>query len=51
MSSLALIGSYEFSRGFVNKGIIGAIDIESMLAIAFFTTWFVNRGEIQASTR
>ncbi|KGJ86821.1 hypothetical protein [Colwellia psychrerythraea] len=47
MSSLALLGSYEFSRGFVNEGIIGAIIIESMLAMAFFTIWFVNRRETQ----
>ncbi|MCJ8296127.1 MAG: hypothetical protein MJK15_17115 [Colwellia sp.] len=51
MSSLALLGSYEFSRGFVNEGIIGAIVIESMLAMAFFTIWLVNRGEIQASNK
>ena len=47
MSSLALLGSYEFLRGFVNEGLMPAIIIESVLALAFLTLWLVNRGKIQ----
>ena len=49
MFGLALASSYEFSRGYVNNAIFGAIVLESILALLFFYLWFFNYKKLKTS--
>ena len=39
MAGFALMGLFEFWRGFVNAGILTAVTIESILAASYFLFW------------
>jgi hypothetical protein len=43
MAGFALMGLFEFGRGFVNAGILTAVTIESILAVSYFLFWFAAR--------
>jgi hypothetical protein len=43
MAGFALMGLFEFGRGFVNAGILTAVTIESILAVSYFLFWLAAR--------
>jgi hypothetical protein len=43
MAGFALMGLFEFWRGFVNAGILTAVTIESFVAVAYFLFWLAAR--------
>lgn len=43
MSGLAILGLFEFVRGFVGSGIFLAVSAELFLAVSYFTLWQSDR--------
>ena len=43
MAGFAVMGLVEFGRGFANSGILTAVTIESILAVAYFLFWLAAR--------
>jgi hypothetical protein len=43
MTGFAVMGLVEFGRGFANSGILTAVTIESILAVAYFLFWLAAR--------